>query len=709
MRRLPVVMSGNYDFKRKILRLFVVTVAFLMAGFVLATYHWQDERLDGELDTLRHAAGKTYRGVLARDADMLEATLSGLLINQPLADAFALQDKASLLRQTQPLFERLKADHHITHFYFIRPDRTVLLRIHLPDRADDLLNRQTLLDAERTQAMSHGVELGMVNTLTLRAVSPWISKGRLLGYVELGMELGGITEIIRRNLGLSTEILLDKTLLRRQDWEAGMTMLHRQPHWDQLDHWVLDGDGLGPLSTAARKHLNQWRPDQETNLIYSDDDGHRLLLGTITLTDVRGRQVGALVIGQDLTARTRAIWRSVGMVSLFCLACGLLACLAFWIILSKFERLYGHSEEKLRAMFEMSPFGMALSDLDGRFIEVNPAFAAMVGRTAAELATLSMEQLTPASFREADLRHRQTLRDKRQAGPQMKELVHRNGQRVPVCLNGMLVHGNDGRDYAWTLVENISERLAAEQTLRRRSEELARSNAELEAFAYVASHDLRQPLRSISGYVTLLERHCGDRLDAEGRQFIGFVTDGVRRMDQLIIDVLDYARIGRISRPMGEAALAEIATEAAFTLRAAIAEAGAEVNIVPGLPTIRADRGEMVRLLRNLLSNALKFRSPERPAKITVQATRRDDETVVTVEDNGIGIAPSDALRVFGIFQRLHSRDQYEGTGIGLAVCKKIVERHGGRIWVEPIQPCGSRFCFTIGTQPFDQDRSAAP
>jgi PAS domain S-box-containing protein len=698
-----VTTSGNYDPKRKVLRLFVVTVALLLSVFVLVTYRWQNERLGSELATLRQAAIKTYYGVLNRNAEMLAATMTGLQSNDALRDAFAARDKAALLRLTGPLFERLKTERRITHFYFIRPDHTVLLRVHMPQRADDVIDRFTLQEAERTQAISQGVELGVVGTFTLRVVTPWTVDGRLLGYMELGMEIDGVSEVVKRNLNLRTEILIDKTLLHRRDWEAGMTMLKRPPQWDQFDHWVLNGDGLGPLPAAAAHHLNQWQPDKTGNLIYSDDNGGKLLLDTVPLSDASHRQVGALVIERDVSGLTQALWRSVGMVALFCVVCCLLASVAFWIILSKFERMYGHSEEKLRAMFDMSPFGMALSSLDDRFIEVNPAFSAMVGHPADDLTTMTMADLTPARFREEDRRQKQTLMEQRRNGPYVKELIRRDGHRVSVSLNGMLIKGSDGRTYAWTLVEDISERLAAERTLRRRTEELARSNAELEAFAYVTSHDLRQPLRSISGYVTLLERHYGEHLDEEGRQFIRFVVDGVKRMDRLIIDVLDYARIGRITKPMADTALTEIAAEVVFNLRAAIDEAGASLSVDVNLPLVWADRTEMVRLLQNLITNALKFRAPERPAKIAIRAEDRDGETVVVVEDNGIGIAPADTVRVFGIFQRLHSRDQYEGTGIGLAVCKKIVEHHLGRIWVEAAEPFGSRFCFTVGTYPSGQ------
>ena len=695
---------GNYDFKRSILRLFVVTITVILLVFVVSTYRWQNQRLTSELAALSGSAEKVYLGAIEQDANMLGATLTGLLANDALRESFRNQDRDALLRQTMPLFQRLRKERQITHFYFIRPDRTVLLRVHMPSRLGDQINRTTLLEAEKTQTMSQGAELGPIGTFTLRVVSPWIEGGRLLGYVELGKEIDGVSATVQHDLNLRSEILIDKTLLKREEWEAGMAMLGRTAQWDLFDHWVLNGAGLGAMPLEMLRHINDWRPGDEGRKRYIADDGKRLLLDAIPLRDAAQRQVGALLIQADVTSRVETIWRSVAFLAFFCLLVGLIAAIAFWVILSKFERLYGHSEEKLRAMFEMSPFGMALRHQNGRYVEVNPAFAEMIGYSAEELTELSHMDITPPQFQDEDIRRMDILGLHRRAGPYVKEYRHRDGHLIPVSLNGMLITGSDGETYVWTLIEDISERLATEQRLNKKSDELARSNAELEAFAYVTSHDLRQPLRSISGYVSLLERQYGEQLDDEGRQFIRFVVDGVKRMDRLIIDVLDYARIGRLTKPKSETSLAVVAADVAFNLRAALEESGGTLTLAEDLPDVWADRTEMVRLLQNLITNALKFRSPDRPPEVRITAEHRLNEVQVNVEDNGIGIKPTDFERIFGIFQRLHSREEYEGSGIGLAVCKKIVEHHGGRIWVEQALPQGSRFCFTLAAVPAEND-----
>jgi Na+/proline symporter/signal transduction histidine kinase len=240
-----------------------------------------------------------------------------------------------------------------------------------------------------------------------------------------------------------------------------------------------------------------------------------------------------------------------------------------------------------------------------------------------------------------------------------------------------------------------NELLTAEVIERKRAEEdFARSNAELEQFAYVASHDLQEPLRMVASYVQLLERRYRGKLDKDADEFIGFAVDGAKRMQALINDLLAYARIGTRGKAFMPTDSEKAARAGAGNLRVAIEESGTQM-IYRSLPTLRADASQLTQLFQNLFSNAIKFRS-EAPPVITVSAEHRDGNWVFSVADNGIGIDPQYSEHVFRLFQRLHTRTAYPGTGIGLALCKKIVERHGGRIWVESQLGQGSTFHFTI-------------
>ena len=239
------------------------------------------------------------------------------------------------------------------------------------------------------------------------------------------------------------------------------------------------------------------------------------------------------------------------------------------------------------------------------------------------------------------------------------------------------------------------KRRSAEQALAKHAGELARSNADLERFAYVASHDLQEPLRTVASYAQLLVRRYRGKLDQAADEYIGFMVDGATRMKSLIDDLLAYSRIS--SRP-GERTLTdcgELVRRVLPGLKQALHASDVELVLEP-LPVVEGDGGQLHQLFQNLLGNALKFRHPDRPLRIRVAAQRQPDHWVFSVEDNGIGIDPQYFERIFIIFQRLHSKAEYPGTGIGLALCKRIVEHHGGRIWVESTPGGGSTFRFSL-------------
>jgi len=286
--------------------------------------------------------------------------------------------------------------------------------------------------------------------------------------------------------------------------------------------------------------------------------------------------------------------------------------------------------------------------------------------------------------------------------PVVRELV------VPILRGGSVVAiigvGNKPADYTQADVDTLRDlatpimdlvaRKQAEEELRRTAEELARSNKDLEQFAYVASHDLQEPLRMVTGFVQLLKQNYGSRLDAEAEKYIDFASDGAKRMQTLINDLLAYSRAGTRAGELAPTDAGAALRQALANLEASIRETAAEIAHGQ-LPTVRADGTQLVQLFQNLVGNAMKFRG-NAPPKIRVDACREEDHWLFFVRDNGIGMDPEYRDRIFLIFQRLHARNEYPGTGIGLAICKKIVDRHGGRIWVESQPGQGSTFYFTL-------------
>ncbi|GAA3128765.1 hypothetical protein GCM10020001_058030 [Nonomuraea salmonea] len=256
---------------------------------------------------------------------------------------------------------------------------------------------------------------------------------------------------------------------------------------------------------------------------------------------------------------------------------------------------------------------------------------------------------------------------------------------------------NDVEQMRVRIVNALHESGQQHALLREQAEELRRSNAELEQFAYVASHDLQEPLRKVATFCQLLEKRFGDVLDERGRQYVHFAVDGATRMQVLINDLLRFSRVGRVYDEREPVDLEKALDKVIDDLSAPIEESGATFERPDPLPTVVGD-ATMLRLLwQNLISNAIKFRDPARPPLVRIACERGEEgEWEFSVADNGIGVEPEFADKIFIIFQRLHSRETYTGTGIGLAMCKKIVETHGGRIWLDTDYTGGARIRFTL-------------
>ena len=254
---------------------------------------------------------------------------------------------------------------------------------------------------------------------------------------------------------------------------------------------------------------------------------------------------------------------------------------------------------------------------------------------------------------------------------------------------------------------DITDRKLAEEELQLTMDRLSRSNEELEQFAHIASHDLQEPLRMVSSYTQLLERRYKDKLDSDANEFIGYAVDGAKKMQTQINDLLAYSRITTQGTLFEATNCADIFDNAVSNLAAMIGESGAMVTREI-LPTLPADASQLVSVFQNLIGNGIKYHG-DQPPRIQVSAVESGDEWLFSFKDNGIGIESEFAERIFVVFQRLHSQAKYGGTGIGLAICKKVIERHGGRIWVESEPGKGSTFYFTLPIRNHQEDGHGGP
>lgn len=368
----------------------------------------------------------------------------------------------------------------------------------------------------------------------------------------------------------------------------------------------------------------------------------------------------------------------------------------------------GRSEAELRSVFHQSLHFLALLDTDGRLRRVNRRALTFIGQPEATVTGL-MFWNTPW-FRD-DLSAQRSVREALQAAADGQSVAftahHVDTQGAEHVFDVSMSPVVDKRGRTTGLIaegRDVTTKRQAELRLRALAEQLEDSNRNLEQFAYVASHDLQEPLRMVSSYLGLLRRRKSEQLDAEALEFLEFANDGAVRMSRLITDLLDFSRVTTRGRPFTPVPLEHVLSTALHNLKVAVQESGARISLPEGSYTLTGDEGQLIQLFQNLIGNAIKYADDHRPPQVTVLADDDGQSLRLTVRDNGIGIEPAFRERVFRIFQRLHGRDRFSGTGIGLAIAQRIAERHGGTIEITDAVPgdwsAGSCFVLELPRQP---------
>jgi PAS domain S-box-containing protein len=346
-------------------------------------------------------------------------------------------------------------------------------------------------------------------------------------------------------------------------------------------------------------------------------------------------------------------------------------------------------------LFDSAPDGYLVTDESGMILEVNRAALAMLGVDRKFARTRRLADFFSTAPQRATFHAAMASLD-RATGPQIFEFCLGPGDGFLAEVTAEVERSPRGTSLRvrW-MIRDVTERKRSEETLAKITDELKRSNQDLQQFAHTASHDLQEPLRAISGFLQLLESQYGPRLDHKGREFISYAVEGAKRMADLIRDLLAYSRVDRRGKKPEPVETEELLAMALANLNASIGEAAVRISHDP-LPALVVDDMQLVQLFQNLIGNAIKFRKPDQPCLIHVGVAERDGQAAVFVRDNGIGIDPAQHERIFEIFQRLHKRGDYPGTGVGLAICKRIVDRHRGRIWVESQPDSGATFYFSL-------------
>jgi PAS domain S-box-containing protein len=357
------------------------------------------------------------------------------------------------------------------------------------------------------------------------------------------------------------------------------------------------------------------------------------------------------------------------------------------------------AETLFRGLLESAPDGVVIVDVAGLIQIVNRQTEVLFGYPRADLLGRPVEVLMPLRLRDGHVLLRESYTHDPRTRPMGSGLQlfgrRQDGTEFPVEISLSPMTTESGSTLIIGNVRDVTARVAADAQLRAAAAELERSNAELEQFAYVASHDLQEPLRMVTSFTQLLSRRYAGKLDADADEFIGYAVDGSLRMQELINDLLTYSRVGTRALTLQAVDTAELVDQVLGDLSRAIQDAHGTVAR-GDLPMVRGDLTQLRQLFQNLIANAVKFHRPGVPPEVCVAASPSGGKWQFSVSDNGIGIERQYLERIFVLFQRLHSRAEYPGTGIGLAICKKIVERHGGEIQVRSEFGHGTTFLFTL-------------
>ncbi|HSX61871.1 MAG TPA: CHASE domain-containing protein [Tahibacter sp.] len=470
------------------------------------------------------------------------------------------------------------------------------------------------------------------------------------------------------------------------------------------------GEWMQPIVAEARRDLQIRLHDGdgtgEAPPFYTGGNGAALPLRHERTIALGGRNwlLSGSATPAFMAANASLVPLSILLVGLFC---SLLLFAITWLLAdlrTRAERLAARrtrelerSRQAFQALTDTASDAIIAADADGNIRYVNRAVEGCFGYTSDELLRQPLTVLMPERYRDAHLNGLARFLaggEPRVIGRAVEVAgLHRDGSEFPLEIS--IGHWrSDGEHHFTAILRDITRRREIEEALLSQRKELERSNGDLEQFAYVASHDLQEPLRMVASYVQLLSRRYKGRLDADADDFIGFAVDGALRMQRLIDDLLAYSRIGSRGEKQRNVAAVDCLQAALRNLAARIEETRADIRFGE-LPIVHVDPAQFTQLLQNLIANALKFNGDARP-EIHIDAEREGECWHFRVRDNGIGIDPQYAERIFVIFQRLHTRQHYQGTGIGLAICKKIVERAGGRIWVESRLGQGATFHFTV-------------
>ncbi len=694
-----------------------ITIAMLVGLMFLCGYLYHHINEDGRQNVVRmkELVKSQWGRIIAAQTQILKSHIGQVAGDPSMAAAFRNRDLATLTTLSRPLLDKLKMGYAITHFYFIEPDRTCFLRVHQPERRGDRIDRATMLTAEQTGEAAWGCELGPLGTFTLRYVFPWREQGRLLGYLELGMEIDGLVSELASSMDLELVTILRKEYTSKEKFEAGRAAFGFAGEWDALREFVVAHQTSGVFPPAVNRWLARGHAPFAAFADTTVRVGDKTSLGSVIhLPDAAGRDVADFVVLQDYSAQAAVERRDLYLhLGLGTMMFGSIIALLWSITATAEQQLVRsfvrvrESEESYRRQFADNSEVMLLLDPDnGRILDANTTATSFYGYDRERLLALDSTEINADSGAEMELAMHAVLSGENRRFASRHRLA--DGQIREVEETASLIPFGE-RMVLHVIIHDITEQKRIENELLALNRQLAEATVKAEAaniaksqFLATMSHEIRTPMNGVIGMTDLL---LDTKLDDEQRRYAKVVNSCGQVLLDLINEILDFSKIeaGRIELediPFDLRAMLDDFAEM-IGLRAQQKGVHFACSIAPDLPTLlQGDLGRLRQILLNLAGNAIKFTDT---GQITVWAALADEsEGRVTirfeVRDTGIGISPEKKGLLFQPFQQADASTsrKYGGTGLGLVICKRLSEMMGGSIGVDSVEGKGATFWFTV-------------
>ncbi|VAX19884.1 diguanylate cyclase/phosphodiesterase (GGDEF & EAL domains) with PAS/PAC sensor(s), partial [hydrothermal vent metagenome] len=604
---------GNINFKARLLVPFTLALIVFLGVFVFYTYQHELRDIDEASERLVGSALELFRGQVSSDATALAVSIRFISENKELAALMVKGDRSALFASAKHIYHELSKNQKVTHFYFHNPDMVNFLRMHSPTFYDDTINSYTALKAEKTQNLFYGMELGKFGHLTLRVVSPWIVDGKLIGYLELGEEIGHILKNIKNTLDVDFILTIDKNFLKQSDWEEGMAMLGRKGKWDNLPKSVIADTSLGNnanLLKIVKSGKDKVFSDEKNgiaNFFYKDDMNSRYGVDLVRLEDVSGRNVASLYILWNITRVIAGAIYYVLLVGAISLVAGVFLFILFYITLNRVEKelsfFYKSLEAasadnaRLAAAVEQADEMVVMTDKDGTIQYVNPAFESVTGYRREEILGKKPDVLSSGKHDETFYR---TMWNTIYAGDIWK------GRFINKKKDGSLfdsdcvispVRGQDG-----AIVNYVS--LQRDVTRDRKLESKLRASQKMEAIGTLAggiAHDFNNILTGIIGYTELANDDLKE--GSEAKENLDAALKAGARAKDLVAEILMFSRDGE--QAANQVYLQTVVRETLGMLRPIIPSTiSIRESIDDSLPSIMANCTQITQVIMNLCTNA---------------------------------------------------------------------------------------------------------